>query len=244
MGNLDFSFFDGLKEAAPDTRSHQEEAMQEAADKERQAAADEEEETTAARKRLSDPMKKAAIAARKGEDLYKIVEILAVAIRRCTRDQDNFDDLMGALEANYGVMQGEPGPLRYQLHALRASIGNLKARYAKKAAEGYNASYIGDMIRTKEKAAQLMEKLLQQQGEDRVEDKLRTIDYLRDQADQLAEELEADTGKTLATLQLESIRQPAARKKRATGTLDETPEPSAPPTEETNGYDMLASDEK
>lgn len=243
MGDLDFSFFDSLKETAPDTRSHEEEKLQALQEANRQAAADEEEEATAARKRLSDPMKKAASAARKGEDLYKIVEILAVAIRRYTRDQDTFDDLMGALEANYGVMQGEPGPLRYQLHALRASIGNLKTRYAKKAAEGYNASYIGDMIRTKEKAAQLMEKLLQQQGEDRVEDKLRTIDYLRDQADQLAEELEADTGKTLATLQLESL-QPAAGKKRTTGTLDETPEPSAPPMEETDGYDMLASDEK
>ena len=242
MGDLDFSFLDSWKETAPDTRSHEEEKLQAMQDAARQAAADEEEEAAAARKRLSDPMKKAANAARKGESLYKIVEILAVGFRRYTRDQDTFDDLMGALEAIHGVMQGEPGPLLYQLHALRASIGNLKARYAKKAAEGYNASYIGDMIRTKEKAAQRMERLLQQQGADRVEDKLRTIDYMREHANQLARELEGDTGKTLEELRQKF--QPATRKKRATGTLDEKPEPSAPPMDEMDGYDMLTSDEK
>jgi hypothetical protein len=233
MPKLDFSFMDDLRQKAPEVNDHAKEREKEAAAIKREFARIEAEEEAEAEMKKNDPRQKALRLARRGADIFQIVEALAAACKKGGGQW--YDDFRGVMLSNYGMGQNQPRPLLYEIKALKSSITALRNKLKRKDIPQWSKNQIGDMIRGKESDLRKLESSLDAQGKSSIEDRLQAMDYLRAAADRLKAELEADTGQSL-----DDLRQSLASGKRKQAMeTDETAAQDAEPIPVVEEYSLV-----
>ena len=236
MADLDFSFMDELSKTAPATRSHEHEIKKEEAQREYQEAQETRSEREAANKKSEEYQKKALKLARQGKDMYKIIEALAIGIKKMTGAEDWYNELQATLVALYGVGQNKPGPLLHEISRLKTSVGILGKKLGREDVPEWDKSRIGDEMRYQREILKQREAELEALGQRRIEDSIQTIDQLRADADKIQAELEQDTGSSLDELRK---RLPQEKKPKKAPDDDENAAQDAEPIPKVEEYSLL-----